>query len=270
MAARVGQGSSEPTESSGVSYASVLNLQRAKDNNKENISQIQKPPLQAKERLEGQLPEPDVPKGKYYPKSSRRYSRGDRAPPAKTPLDSQRNSEKNLEKKVEKKIEKNLVENVEEKKTEEKGLEKNEKKSELVNGELGSDGDFQTVAPKSARRKEKFREHRDHRERHRNRERHHARGHSGGSKDRFKDRVDNKDKDKERGDQKEEGEEPVKYVEAPLPVVNPWSKGKSNSASGSSPVPVPVPVPVVVSEQKAEREKRVLQPQQQRTKPIGE
>lgn len=262
MAARVGQGSNEPTEGPGVSYASVLNLQRAKDSNKENISQTQKPALQVKERLEGQLSESNFPKGKTYQKSSRRFPRGDRAPPAKTPLDSQRN----LEKSFDKKFEKISGENAEENKTDEKGSEETEKKSELVNGELGGDGDFQTVAPKNARRKEKFREHRDHRERHRNRERHHVRAHSGGSKDRFKERVDNKDKDKEGVDQKEEGEEPVKYVEAPLPVVNPWSKGKSNSGSG----PAPVPVPVVVSEQKAEREKRVLQPQQQRAKPIGE
>ncbi|XP_033218147.1 la-related protein 1 [Belonocnema kinseyi] len=260
MAARVGQGSNEPIEGPGVSYASVLNLQRAKDSNKENISQTQKPALQVKERLEGQLSESNFPKGKSYQKSSRRFPRGDRAPPAKAPLDSPRNAEKSLDKK----FEKISGDNAEENKTDEKGSEITEQKIELANGELGSDGDFQTVAPKNARRKEKFREHRDHRERHRNRERHHVRAHSGGSKDRFKERVDNKDKDKEGVDQKEEGEEPVKYVEAPLPVVNPWSKGKSNSGSG----PAPVPVPVVVSEQKAEREKRVLQPQQQRTKPI--
>lgn len=266
MAARVGgQDSSEPSEGPGVSYASVLNLQRAKDSNKENISQVQKPPaLQAKERLET-----SETKGKSYQKSfKRRPSRGDRAPPGKAPLDSHRNSDKHVG-------EKNLTEksSVEEKKLDSEknseetaAEEKNLPKKQLMNGELGSDGEFQTVAPKSARRKEKVREHRDHRERHRNRERHHPRGHSGGSKDRFKERVDNKDKDKDRGDQKEDGDEPVKYVEAPLPVVNPWSKGKSNPSSG--PAPAPVPVPVVVLEQKAEREKRVLQPQQQQTKPI--
>ena len=250
MAARVsGQGGNESTEGPGVSYASVLNLQRAKDNNKENISRCPKPSLQTKERLEGE------PKGKSCQKFSKRFSRSERYPSSKVPLDLQTNSDRNSDEKNLKKFDSENIS--EEQKSGHKLSEK-----EVVNGELGSDGDFQTVAPKSARRKEKLKEHKDHRERHRNRERHHLRGHSGGSKDRFKERIDNKDK--ERGDQKEEEEdEPVKYVEAPLPVVNPWIKGKSNSG------PVPVPVPVVVSEQKAEKEKRILQPQQQQTKQIG-
>lgn len=241
-----GQSSNESTElpGPGVSYASVLNLQRTKDANKENISQLPKASInQLKENIDN-----DGNCGKSYQKSKKITALNPPLNSETNHINDENNDEKIIDIERNDSGEKNIV-----------------KKEGFLNGEIGTDGEFQTVAPKSARRKEKLREHRDHRERHRNRERHQqqsSRAHSGGSKDRFKERTQDKEKDKEQ-----EGEEiVVKYVEAPLPSVNPWSKGKNSTV----PCINSVPVPVVVSEQRAEREKRVLQPQQQQTKHVGE
>lgn len=173
------------------------------------------------------------------------------------------------------------------------------------NGGVGNDGEFQTVATKGARRKEKLREqHRDsHRERHRLREnnnRHQPpRGASGvggggagrrGSDERsHRERVDRNgvlDHSKEAYHHKEEqsGEAetqsaslhppPVKYVEAPLPAVNPWTKNRTSAPQTAKTVqqqqqqqPPPQPSNVLTAstcaDKQSERERRVPQPQQQ-------
>ena len=185
----------------------------------------------------------------------------------------------------------------------------------IKNGDIGSDGEFQTVAPKHARRKEKLhmlKEHREHIEpqpyRHKDKQRLHGRiGESierphkdrehnnfnakDGSKDKDKDKDKEKEKEREKEDceSAEESEQvPIKYVEAPLPVVNPWTKSKVNAPqpvpevpttsvpvapvvaapipAPVAPVPVPVPTPV---EKPLDKEKRVLQPQVPRSK-VGE
>ncbi|XP_043473777.1 la-related protein 1B [Leptopilina heterotoma] len=263
MAARVsGQSSNESSElpGPGVSYASVLNLQRTKDHaNKENISSTTTTSSSSSSHT--------VKENHDINKETKGAGKILQKKKCITPLNQPLNIETNSHHEVH---HNSNNENLS------AAVAKDEKivvvvatsRKELINGEVGSDGEFQTVAPKSARRKEKLREHRDqHRERHRNRgERHQQRAHSGGSKDRFKERT-SQDKEKDHKDNNEEGEEqPVKYVEAPLPAINPWIKCKNSNVS--SPAPIPVPVPVVVSEQRAEREKRVLQPQQQQIKQI--
>lgn len=350
MAAKVAssaQGGSERDEGPGVSYASVLNPARggepavarasiAKDNNKENIGQVGQSPTGAKERLAAHAQSAVQARGKSYQKSGRRFNAH---PTSKTERrgyhagsgqysereavgkDGQTSREPPLRQK----------EPAQHARTE-------RCETENHNGELASDGEFQTVAPKSARRKEKlqrdYREHHAHRERHRHHERHsqQPRGHSaGGSKERaHKERSEKHSEHapaKEACPEKEEcaaeadGDQPVKYVEAPLPAVNPWMKSKGQPAQTSAaplqkqtvqqqpqpqpqqrqqPVavatatvaaPVTVPVPPTVgaptvaavpttaasttvhkaekAPAQSEREKRVLQPQQQQGK-IGE
>ncbi|XP_051172528.1 la-related protein 1 isoform X2 [Leptopilina boulardi] len=280
MAARVsGQSSNESTDlpGPGVSYASVLNNLQRTSANKENISSSSST-THVKENLET-----TTTIGINEKKEQGKYQKTKKNT---TPLNRETT---NLHE-----VEKNNVtgnnENLELITTKQRNSGDKMKKEIIINGEMGSDGEFQTVAPKSARRKEKLREHiRDQhiRERHRNRDRHHqqqqqqqqqqqSRGHSGGSKDRFKERItqeNNKEKDNNHDDddeeqqQQQQQQQPVKYVEAPLPAINPWIKCNKNSTVSNS--VVPIPVPVVVNEQRAaEREKRVLQPQQQQTKQI--
>lgn len=177
-----------------------------------------------------------------------------------------------------------------------------------VNGEIG-DGEFQTVAPKSARRKEKLLHHREHPKEHHRRERlprGRSSDHSSSSKDLHnRDKENNlsrehhtavRENSKEDKSEDSDSQQPVKYVEAPLPVVNPWNKSKqlpleqqkpaAAAANATQPQPqqqqqqqqqVPsssstaaqVNVMMDSSSSKVlleEREKRVLQPQMQRPK----
>ncbi|XP_034952320.1 la-related protein 1B isoform X2 [Chelonus insularis] len=301
MAAKVAtstQGSSETHESPGVSYASVLNpksagesLQRAasKENNKENIGQVA--PVPMKERSTSQNQQNTPPRGgKSYQKSGRRFNS---FPPPKTErrpyhANSSNHQERDIKASLEVAQEKNSVDN------------RVNQEERLNNGDIGSDGEFQTVAPKSARRKEKlqekYRDHHLHRERHKHHDRHHhhhPRGQSAGSKERpHKDRPDrhsgehppSREVREEKDDITMEGDSepapPVKYVEAPLPAVNPWTKSKVSAppvpspappVSAPAPTPAPAPVPIAVpapppaapATQNTEKEKRVLQPQQQ-------
>lgn len=179
---------------------------------------------------------------------------------------------------------------------------------------VANDGEFQTVATKGARRKEKMREqYRDsHRERHRLREsnnRHQPpRGASGvggggvarrGSDERsHRERADRngvldhgpKEAHHHKDEQSVEAEaqpaaspHPVKYVEAPLPAVNPWMRNRTSASAQTAktlplqqqqpqppqpPQPQPQPQPPNVltastCDKQSERERRVLQPQQQ-------
>lgn len=181
----------------------------------------------------------------------------------------------------------------------------------LQNGELGSDGEFQTVAPKSVRRKERLKElreqiessHHRHRDKHRihsrrvesNERSHKDRDHHFNPKESSKDKDKEKEKEKEKDKDSETGSEengqPIKYVEAPLPTINPWNKGKTNRvvqtpapvapAPAATPAPptapvvaapkpvVAKPLPVVVPEKPIEKEKKVLPVQQPKPK-IGE
>lgn len=225
-------------------------------------------------------------------------------------------------------------------------VEKETTEETVKNGDVGSDGEFQTVAPKSARRKEKLKEIREHvesqsyrfkdksrlrgrrvesNERPRSRriesnERSHGKGVENNdqrpikekdiakeccSKDKEKEKDKEKDKDGEahNDDDLEAPHHPVKYIEAPIPTINPWNKRKTigtttkpqlvppmaaAAAVSSGPAPVPAAakvVPVVltpvtvstpaesetllapsVSQKPVEKEKRVLQPQQQKIK----
>lgn len=181
--------------------------------------------------------------------------------------------------------------------------------SEIVkNGDIGSDGEFQTVAPKSARRKEKLKEQREYVEPqlYRNKEKPRLHGRIGENNERlhkereyiFNAKDGSKDKERDRDKDAEiyieEAEhQPIKYIEAPLPIVNPWTKSKVNtpqhaavpiSAPASAQVPAPAPaqapaqapavtpvLPVTASvpapENKFnEKEKKVLQLQQQKVK----
>ncbi|XP_039301988.1 la-related protein 1B [Solenopsis invicta] len=170
---------------------------------------------------------------------------------------------------------------------------------------IGGDGEFQTVANKGARRKEKLREqHREnHRERHRlrdNNSRQHqppppprgANGVGGGSAGRrgsddklHRERVDrngvpdhgSKEAHHHKDEQSVESEAqsapllpppPVKYVEAPLPAVNPWTRNRVSVPQPAKTLPLqplqPQPPNVLtVSDKQSDRERRVLQPQQQ-------
>lgn len=164
--------------------------------------------------------------------------------------------------------------------------------------DVSNDGEFQTVAPKSARRKEKLREHRvEHRERQRHHERQTSRTHSMDNKEKNERREHRAEKsvapepakDKDEAMEVEGEAQPVKYVEAPLPVVNPWTRGKvgttpAQAPTSSAPIapiapvapvapaaPVAIPVAAVepaapsavpkVQEKPVEKEKKVLQPQ---------
>ncbi|XP_012255767.2 la-related protein 1 isoform X2 [Athalia rosae] len=283
MAAKVApstQGGSGTTEANnegpGISYASVLNPKNS-DNNKENISDI--PHATTKERIATESS--GVQKGKSYQKSSRKYTSSHYGRSERHFHNSPSKSAQNAEPAV-----KRSDETVKPTPT-------------LNNGEAESDSEFQTVAPKSARRKEKHREHRehyDHRDRYHYRERYHPRNQhgDGGDERPHKERGERnaekntvpehsivkdppKDKDEQGADPDSESE-PVKYVEAPIPVVNPWMKSKSGGASRAQPLPplpapaaAPVPVQQLVEKSVektavTEKEKRVLQPQQQKGK----
>lgn len=177
---------------------------------------------------------------------------------------------------------------------------------ESNNGDIGNDGEFQTVAPKGARRKEKMREqHREsHRERHRlrennNRHQQQPRGPIGvgiggggvarrGSDERsHRERSDRngviehgpKEAHHHRDDPNVEAEAqtsllppPVKYVEAPLPAVNAWTRNRTSTpqtSKTSSQQPLNV-VPTATStcvDRQSDRERRVLQSQQQQPPP---
>ncbi|XP_063992657.1 la-related protein 1 isoform X2 [Diachasmimorpha longicaudata] len=256
MAAKVAsnQGGSDGHEGPGVSYASVLNPKSAsdsqqrtiKDNNKENIGQVSvAPPINREKRETGRV---------KYPKNSRRYSAFTSKTERRSSVSSPKGSPGDADGPDE---------------LRERGS-RGDGEQERLNGDVGSDGEFQTVAPKSARRKEKLqeksREHRSHRERHRHHDRHHnTRGKSDGSRDRatHRDRHTGEQSLSKEPRDEEEGEDapPVKYVEAPLPVVNPWNKsakaGVNNPAASAGLV-----------ERVSEKEKRVLQPQQQQGKAL--
>ncbi|KZC14352.1 La-related protein 1 [Dufourea novaeangliae] len=272
MAAKVSsgaQGSTEREEGPGVSYASILNPKSGtdnrpsstKDNNKENISgQVVQQSMPIKDRIVSQNL---IAMGKSYQRSGRRFN------PQNKPYGNELSSAEQHQPVVQKEEPvQHRQEDVPER--------------EQTNGNVGSDGEFQTVAPKSARRKEKLREqHREHRERHRHREhRHPLRGHNGSNERSLKEQRDRGDrigpdhvagskevlKDREETEMELEvqTQPPVKYVEAPLPTINPWTKSKPTAQTApSNPVnPVPPPsLPIV--EKPSEKEKRVLQPQQQ-------
>lgn len=183
-----------------------------------------------------------------------------------------------------------------------------ETKEEVVkNGDINSDGEFQTVAPKSARRKEKLKEHREHIAephpyRHKEKQRLHRHGdihdrphkdkdHGHSTKDILREKEKDREKDKEKdSDVNLEENEPqqVKYVEAPLPAVNPWTKSKINTQpqnvqpqvapansvpAVATPAPAPAaPVSVLAptpAEKPSEKEKRVIPSTVQKPKLIG-
>ncbi|KOC66335.1 La-related protein 1 [Habropoda laboriosa] len=275
MAAKVAsgaQGSTKREEGPGVSYASILNPKSGtenrvvnKGNNKENIGgQVaQQQSVPVKDHIASQSL---TTKGKSYQWTGRRFNPqnklekryGNEVPPVSEHSHSVAQKEVSIEQHQEIVL-----------------------KGEQLNGDIGSDGDFQTVAPKSARRKEKLREQqRELRERHRYRDhKHPLRGHTGSNERPYKERdrgdrsgldhvTANKDipKDKEEleADMELHSPPPVKYVEAPLPTVNPWTKSKI--APATPPVnsnPVLPPANVTSTEKQAEKEKKVLQPQQQ-------
>jgi hypothetical protein len=160
--------------------------------------------------------------------------------------------------------------------------------NEIVkNGDIGSDGEFQTVAPKSARRKEKLKEQREYVEpqTYRSKDKPRLHGRNGESNERlhkereylFNAKDGSKDKEKEKDKDtevyiEESEQQPIKYIEAPLPIVNPWTKSKVNTTQPAAPAPATIPVhpvtaPVPVSMDKLiEKVKRVFLPQQEKTK----
>ncbi|XP_035742822.1 cyclin-dependent kinase 11B-like isoform X2 [Vespa mandarinia] len=296
MAAKVvssgAQGSTEREEGPGVSYASVVNPKAAsnetttsrivsssKGNNKENIGG-QFAARQANTTVKERIVSQNLPaKGKSYQRTGRRFATATQ-PQQQQQLrvDKCQNefqigidiSEKSSMKKETVHGQPDVVSNT--------VISEQEK---LNNGDIGSDGEFQTVAPKSARRKEKLREQqREHRERHRHRDhRNRLRGISDGSKERtIKDRdrtdrngiehiLNNKEgiREKEtREDNQVQASAPVKYVEAPLPAVNPWNKTKPLQSFVQQPVAASSTNTSVSTDKPSVKEKRVLQPQQQR------
>lgn len=173
---------------------------------------------------------------------------------------------------------------------------------------VANDGEFQTVANKGARRKEKMREqHREsHRERHRlheNNNRHQQQqprgpigvgggsggggvGRRGSDERAHRERGDrngvvehsgSREAHHYRDDQNVETETqpvslvppPVKYVEAPLPAVNPWTKNRTStpqavktSQQQTFNVDVPAAATSTCLDRQSDGERRVLQPQQ--------
>lgn len=272
MAAKVAsgtQGSAEKEQCPGVSYASILNPKSGtetrvvnKGNNKENIGSqvVQQQSVPIKDCI---APQNLTVKGKSYQRTGRR-------------INSQSKIEKRYGNELPTAIEQNQLVIQKENLVE----ERQEATVEQMNGDIGSDGEFQTVAPKSARRKEKLKEQRDFRERQKHRDhRHPLRGHTGSNERSYKERdrgdrggmdhvVGNKDvlKDKEETEAESEiqSSAPVKYVEAPLPAVNPWTKSKIITPVTPANFVATVPSGTVVSmEKQIDKEKRVLQPQQQ-------
>lgn len=167
---------------------------------------------------------------------------------------------------------------------------------QLNNSDFGNgDGEFQTVAPKGARRKEKMRE-QNHRERHRLREnnRHQQpRGGNGAGSGGIVRRGSVERSHRERGDRNGVADHnlkeayhykdeqnvdtdqvqsvspslSVKYVEAPLPAVNPWTRNKASTPQAASTSSQQTSNSVLTSfassDRQSEKERRVLQPQQQ-------
>lgn len=270
MAAKVAsgaQGSTEREEGPGVSYASILNPKSGtencsssnKDNNKENIgSQVQtQQSLPMKDRIASQNL---AAKGKSYQRNGRRLGQ-----PSKQEKRYGNEAEPFLEQSQPQVYKECPIEQQQETIPE----------NDQINGDIGSDGEFQTVAPKSARRKEKLREQqREHRERHRHRDhRHPLRGHSRSNERPYKERdrgdrtsldhlIGNKETFKDREDPEGESEvqptSTVKYIEAPIPAVNPWTKSKTTTQAAPSNCGS-----LAGSDKQSEKEKRVLQPQQQ-------
>lgn len=273
MAAKVAsgtQGGTDREEGPGVSYASILNPKSGtenravnKGNNKENISGqvVQQQSVPIKDRIASQSL---TTKGKSYQRSERRFN-------------PQNKLEKHYGNEVPPPTEQKQL--AVQKKVPAEQQQENVVGNEQMNGDVGSDGEFQTVAPKSARRKEKLREHqRDHREQHRHRDhRHPLRGHNGSNERSYKERdrgdrdhfIGTKDAVKEKEETETDSENqsstPVKYVEAPLPTVNPWTKSKvlTPPAAPVNSVPAVPSAAVPPAEKQTEKEKRVLQPQQQ-------
>ncbi|CAD6231546.1 GSCOCG00001463001-RA-CDS, partial [Cotesia congregata] len=283
------QGSNDAHEGPGVSYASVVNPKSAgeslqqtptanKECNKENIDQLHS----AKERVPLQSQQPNN-------NNNNNNNRG---------RSSHKNNGKRFNSYYGSKYErryygqderegKGRSENYQDKKDLSQQRNRvNQSQDRLASADGTADGDFQTVAPKSARRKEKFQEKfRDHhhlqRERHKPERSGNPRNRSAGSKERVhkeKERSGEHTAVKEVKEFKEDKEEvesgeaqPVKYVAAPLPAVNPWTKSSLAAppavSSPANPVSTPVSLPVQVQKEQTpvqvQREKRVLQPQQQ-------
>ncbi|XP_078052677.1 la related protein isoform X3 [Augochlora pura] len=278
MAAKVasgGQGSAKREEGPKVSYASIVNPRsdtenrppNTKDNNKENIGSQVAQSMPIKDHMVSQNL---TVRGKSYQKSGRRFN-----PQGK--LERPYTSEFSVAKQNQLAVEKEGLPR--------EGAEQQQEnvgENEQMNGDVGSDGEFQTVAPKSARRKEKLREHhRDHREQHKHKDhRHPLRGHNGSNERAHKElkergertgadtivgsREAPKESEELEADFDAQNQPPVKYIEAPLPTVNPWTKSKCTTQDPppSSVTPAP-PVSLPVVEKPIEKEKRVLQPQQQ-------
>ncbi|KAK2576550.1 hypothetical protein KPH14_005225 [Odynerus spinipes] len=294
MAAKVvssgAQGGTEREEGPGVSYASVVNPKAAsnettsrvvsssKGNNKENIGgqvATRQSNTTVKERMVSQnLPA----KGKSYQRTGRRFAATTQ--PQQQFRTEKRQNELQLASDITDKSSMRKETVLESKVQDHVSTTVIVEQEQLNNGDIGSDGEFQTVAPKSARRKEKLREqHREHRERHRHRDqRNQPRGLSDGSKERLmKDRdrmerngmehiVNNKEGIRQEIQDENDVQlsAPVKYVEAPLPAVNPWTKTKPSQPPVQRPVAaVIVNSAPVVTEKPSGKEKRVLQPQQQ-------
>ncbi|XP_053976270.1 la-related protein 1B isoform X2 [Hylaeus volcanicus] len=281
MAAKVAtgaQGSTDREEGPGVSYASILNSKsgnenrasNTKGNNKENIGgQVSQQIVLVKDYVSLQNL---TGKGKCYQRSARRFN-------PHTKLD------KSYENELLPSIETNRNQSIARKdgKVEQQQQQQQDTRPEIeqVNGDIGGNGEFQTVAPKSARRKEKLREqHREHRERHRHRDhRHPLRGHSESNERSHKERdrgdrinLDHLGGTKEAIRDKEDAEleseaqtqQPIKYIEAPLPTVNPWTKSKATIQAVSTNSNASVPsASLTTVEKQSDKEKRVLQPQQQ-------
>ncbi|XP_014614163.1 PREDICTED: la-related protein 1B [Polistes canadensis] len=299
MAAKVvsssAQGSTEREEGgSGVSYASVVNPKAAsneantarvvssnKGNNKENIGG-QIATQQSNGSKERMVSQNYAAKGKSYQRTGRRFATSTQPQQAQ-------------QLRVDKSHELQLSSNVSDKSSTIKETEQRSQpqadvstapileQDKLNNGDIGSDGEFQTVAPKSARRKEKLREHqqKDHGDRHRHKDhRKRLRGLSDSSRERMtkdKERIDrngmehtinnkeiNKDKDTKE-DSQAQTSAPKKYVEAPLPRVNAWTKKKPLQSSVQQPVTTSS-----TTDKPVTKEKRILQPQQQRAQGLIE
>ncbi|KAK9308398.1 hypothetical protein QLX08_001577 [Tetragonisca angustula] len=271
MAAKVAsgtQGSTQREQGPGVSYASILNPKSGNDtrvankgNNKENISgqMVQQQAVPIRDRIGSQSL---TAKGKSYQRTGKR-------------VNSQSKVEKHYGNELPA-VEQNQLVTWKENLVE----QQSETVVEQLNGDIGSDGEFQTVAPKSARRKEKLREQqREFRERQRYRDhRHPLRGHTRSNESGYKERdrgdkgsMDHvvgskdisKDKEEPEAESQIQSSAPVKYVEAPLPAVNPWTKSKIVPPVTSTNFAAVPSATVVSVEKQIEKEKRVLQPQQQ-------
>lgn len=226
------QGCNEVPGCPSVSYASVLNpkhtteSQRAtiKENNKENIDQkcsSQSLLNYPKERIRIHSQNSSVTKIKSRSKSFKRLGNT-----------SGTKSDKKSQQQIPEMNEK--IDNGSNKDVESRVTEEDKQFNNVIR-----DGEFKTVAPKSARRKEKLAEKYD-KDRHSRRERHRDRHHeklqsdSSRSKERpHKDRhlgehsLSSKEEKCVQDEDNQEGIS-VKYIEAPLPVVNPWMKSKSS------------------------------------------